>query len=141
MYNKLRILKKYCNEHGMKVNNTKTKFFVINGESGDSESFYVNGMIVEHCHSYMYLWSPFTCDGSVSAAVRWRAKKKLCHVLKFISFLKKKQRYSFYSKETGVWRSSSFNFSVRLWVMGWCRHVYKHTYILLLFSRTLLSIC
>ncbi len=63
--------------------------FVINGEAGDKVSFSVDGMIVEHCVSYIYLGSPFTCDCSGSSAVKLHAKNKLCHVLKFISFLKK----------------------------------------------------
>ena len=49
MYTKLRILKEYCNEYGMRVNSAKTKVFVINGEAGDKEPFNMDGMIVEQC--------------------------------------------------------------------------------------------
>ncbi len=89
MYIKLRILQKYCKEYGMRVNSAKTKLFVINGETGNKEPFNVDEMKVEHCVSYLYLGSPFTCDGSVSSAVKIHAKNKLRHVLKFISFLRK----------------------------------------------------
>ena len=98
MYTKLRILQEYCNEYGMRVSNAKTKFFVINGEIGDNDPFNVDGMVVEHCDSYIYLGSPFTCDGLVSSAVRLHAKNKLCHVLKFISFLKKNNDIPFIVK-------------------------------------------
>lgn len=100
MYIKLRILQEYCKEYGMRINSAKTKFFVINGGLGDKEPFSVGGtsMKVEHCDSYMYLGSPFTCDGSVSSAVKVHAKNKLCHVLKFISFLKKNNDIPFIVK-------------------------------------------
>ena len=98
MYEKLRILKDYCREYGMKVNNEKTQFFVINGGAGDVEPFQVGEMIVEHCTSYIYLGSPFTSDGSVTSSVKLHAKNKLCHVLKFISFLKKNNDIPFIVK-------------------------------------------
>ena len=82
----------------MRVNNAKTKFFVINGVAGDKDPFSVEGMIVNHCDSYVYLGSPFTCDGSLSSAVKLHAKNKLCHVLKFISFLKKNNDIPFIVK-------------------------------------------
>ncbi len=86
---KLRILKEFCDEYGMKVNAEKTKFFVISGGPGDAEPLRVDGLEVQHCTSYTYLGSPFTCDGSVSSAVKVHAQNKLCHVLKFVSFIRK----------------------------------------------------
>ena len=68
----------------MRVNNVKTKCFVITGERCGDEFFGVGEMMVEHCTSYTYLDSPFTCDGSVSCAVMLNAKSKLCRVLKYI---------------------------------------------------------
>lgn len=86
MYRKLRILQKYCNEYGMKINNEKKKqvCFVISDEGEDFEPFLEGGMTAEFCESYVYLSSPFTCDGSVSSAVKLHARNKLCYVLKFI---------------------------------------------------------
>ena len=41
------------------------------------------------CDHYIYLGSPFTSDGSISSAIKVRAQLKLCHALKFISFISK----------------------------------------------------
>lgn len=49
----------------------------------------VGDLVAEHCDSYMYLGLPFMCDGSVSSAVKERAKTKICQVLKFVSFITK----------------------------------------------------
>ena len=96
--NKLGILQDFCQEYGMKVNADKTKFFVINGEAGDREPLCVDGLVVEHCNSYVYLGSPFTCDGSVSSAVKEHAKVKICQVLKFVSFIEKNNNVPFIVK-------------------------------------------
>ena len=76
IYTKLRILKNFCCEYDMRVNNVKTKLFVIIGERCDDEPFGVGEMMVEHCTSYTYLSSSFTCDGSVLSAVKLHAKRK-----------------------------------------------------------------
>lgn len=49
MYRKLRILQKYCNEYGMKINNEKKKqvCFVISDEGEDIEPFLEGGMTAE----------------------------------------------------------------------------------------------
>ena len=73
----------------MKVNLAKTKFFVINGGAGDADPLRVNDLIVEHYNSYVYLGRHFTCDSSVSAAVRLHAQNKLCQVSKFVSIIRK----------------------------------------------------
>ena len=98
MIKKLRILKQYCNEYGMKVNHTKTKFFVINGSEVEKESLRVDDLIVEWCDKYVYLGSPFTADGSVSSVVREHAMSKIPHVLKFVSFMKKNSDIPFFVK-------------------------------------------
>ncbi len=80
---KLRLLKEYCQDYGMFVNNKKTKFFALNCSPEERRSFTVGGMVVDWCESYMYLGSIFTCDGSVSSAVANHARCKTAHVLKF----------------------------------------------------------
>ncbi len=99
MKEKMIILNQFCDEYGTKVNNNKTKFFVINDEAGDAAPFRVGQLVVAHCDSYVYLGSPFTCDGSVSSAVKLHAKNKLCHVLKFVSFLRKNNDIPFIVKK------------------------------------------
>lgn len=56
-------------------------------------------MIVNSCTSYLYLGSPFTCDGSVSSAVKMHAKNKLRQVLKYVNFLKKNNDVPFVVKK------------------------------------------
>lgn len=89
MIKKLKIVHRYCDEYGMKINVGKTKFFVINGNVDDKRSICIEGMVIDHCNNYLYLGSQFSSDGSVSTAVKEHAKAKLCHVLKFVSFVRK----------------------------------------------------
>ncbi len=89
MTHKVAIVQEFCENYGIKINQSKTKFFVINGEARDTEPLRVNGLVIDDCLSYQYLGSPFTSDGSVSSAVKIQAKEKICHVLKFVSFLRK----------------------------------------------------
>ncbi len=98
MMKKLCILNEFCDEYGMRMNASKTKFFVICGGPGDAEPFQVGDKTVEHCSHYIYLGSPFTCDGSVSSAVKLHARNKLCHVLKFVSFVRKNNDIPFIVK-------------------------------------------
>ena len=58
----------------------------------------MRGLVIEHCQSYVCLGSPFTTDGSVSSSVSVHAKNKLCHVLKYVSFLKKNNDIPFIVK-------------------------------------------
>ena len=96
---KKNILYEFGNEYGMKVNLAKTKFFVINGGAGDADPLRVNDLIVEHYSSYVYLGRHFTCDGSVSAAVKLHAKNKLCQVSKFMSIIRKNNDVPFIVKK------------------------------------------
>ena len=58
----------------------------------------MDGVVIDHCSSYLYLGSPVTSDGSVSSAVKAHAKGKMCQVLKFVSFLKKNNDIPFVVK-------------------------------------------
>ena len=46
---KLTLLQNYCNDYGMLINQSKTKFFVIHGNEADSEPLVVNELVVKHC--------------------------------------------------------------------------------------------
>ncbi len=91
----LSLMKRFCEEYAMKVNASKTKFFVIHGTPEDNESIHIDGLVVERCTRYVYLGSPFTADDSVSASVRAHADSKMGHVMKFISFLKRTMTFLF----------------------------------------------
>ena len=54
MIRKIEILKQFCSEFVMKVNQDKTKFFVINGGDGDADPIHVDDLIVNSCTSYLY---------------------------------------------------------------------------------------
>ena len=89
MLNKLSLMIRFCQDYGMNVNESKTRFFVIHGTREDNEALHVDGLVVERCTQYVYLGSPFTDDGSVSTSVRAHADAKMPHVIKFTSFLRK----------------------------------------------------
>ena len=98
MIHKVSLLKDFCQTYGMKVNQSKTKFFVIGGSPGDSHPLTVGDLVIESCNSYTYLGSIFTCDGLVTSAVKAHAQSKMSQVLKFISFLKKNNDIPFVVK-------------------------------------------
>ena len=99
MMRKMCLLKDYCTEYEMQVNQSKTKFFVIGGREGDREPLVVGDLVVEHCDTYVYLGSPFTSDGSATSAVRVHANSKMSHVLKFVSFVTKNNDIPFVIKK------------------------------------------
>ena len=99
MVRKLSLLCQFCRNYGMKVNETKTKFMVICGSDADRLPMIVDGLVVNHCHRYTYLGSPFTADGSASAAVKAHAQDKMAHFNKFVSFLQKNNDVPFIVKK------------------------------------------
>ncbi len=96
---KLSILYSFCRSHGMVLNSNKTKFMVVNGNNEDKEAIVYNDERIDYCDDYMYLGSPFTDDGSPSTAVKLHATKKMCHVLKFISFVNRNNDIPFFIKK------------------------------------------
>ena len=72
---------------------------MINGGAGDADPLRVNDLIVEHCSSYVYFGCHFTCDGSVSAAVKLHGQNKFCQVSKFVSIFRKNNDVPFIVKK------------------------------------------
>lgn len=99
MKQKLTLLNEFCVNNGMVVNNMKTKFFVIHASAEDREPFRVGEMVVEWCDRYMYLGSMFTSIGTLKSAIAAHAQVKMCHILKFVSFLEKNRDIPFYVKK------------------------------------------
>lgn len=99
MTHKLSLLKSFCDDYGMKVNELKTKFFVVGGSAEDMQPLRVAGLEVQHCRQYTYLGATFTADGSVHQAVRVHANTKAAHVAKFVSFIKKNNDVPFIIKK------------------------------------------
>ena len=86
---KLNILDKYCQTHGMQMNESKTKFMVINGSGSDMLPIKLTDITVKICQFYMYLGSIFTADGSTDASLRAHARDKKSHLNKLLIFLAK----------------------------------------------------
>ncbi len=59
MAGKVWLLKHFCNNYGMTVNNEKTKLFAINVGVKESARFILEGMTVKWCDRYTYLGSFF----------------------------------------------------------------------------------
>lgn len=99
MLHKLRLLKYYCDDYGMKVNEGKTKFFVVGVNEVYMEPLRVAGLEVQWLQQYLYLGSTFTTDGSLHQVVRAHALAKTAHVVKFLSFIKKNNDVPFQVKK------------------------------------------
>ena len=99
MIDKIKILNDYCKSHGMIINYSKTKFMVVNGDNEDKEPILYNDMVINYSKQYIYLGSPFTDDGSPSTAIKIHANNKMCHVLKFVSFVKRNNDVPFMVKK------------------------------------------
>lgn len=51
------------------MNESKTKFMVLNGDSSDREPFPQGDIIIKLCKSYVYLGAIFTADGSTASSL------------------------------------------------------------------------
>lgn len=98
MIHKIRLLNQFCASHGMKINESKTNFFVINGNNSDKEAMFVDDVSVSVCDHYTYLGSPFSADGSITTSIKLHAQNKMCHALKFVSFINKNNDVPFHVK-------------------------------------------
>ena len=92
------ILREFCDESGMVVNPSKTKFMVINGVSGDKAPLVSRDLTVENCDSYTYLGAVFTQDGSIKASVKEHVIVKQAHLMKFVAFVTKNADFPFWVK-------------------------------------------
>ena len=96
----IEILYEFCNSYGMIINSDKTKFMVVNGTAEDREPIVRNeNAVISYCKQYVYLGSPFTDDGSASTAIKIHASSKMCHTLKFISFINRNNDVPFIVKK------------------------------------------
>ena len=95
---KLNILDEYCQSYGMQMNESKTKFMVINGSGRDMLPIKLTDITVKVCQLYVYLGSIFTADGSTNASLRAHASDKKCHLNKLLIFLAKNRDMPFVVK-------------------------------------------
>lgn len=73
----------------MVINQSKTKFMVINGDAEDRATLEVGPVKIQNCDSYTYLGCVYTQDGRTTSAVEAQCKNKWPHVAKYEAFIKK----------------------------------------------------
>ena len=71
----------------MSINETRSKFMVINGAKDDKDTIQSRTINVKYCKSYIYLGAPITDDGSYITMMNLHVKEKLKHAIKFYTFL------------------------------------------------------
>ena len=84
---KLKYLEEYCDEYGMLINESKTKFMAILGSEEDRQPIQLASFTVRHCDSYTYLGAIFTADGNARNALALHVKEKTKQLNKLIIFL------------------------------------------------------
>ena len=96
--NKLGVLREYCDEYGMQVNESKTQFMVINGTPRDRESIVIGNLTVSHCTSYVYLGVIVTENGSATTSLKAHAAEKKKHLNRLNIFLARNYDAPFFVK-------------------------------------------
>ena len=92
---KMKSLMNFCEESGMELNESKTKFMVINGDDEDRSPLTVDGTKISHCSEYLYLGANFTSDGSMSSVMNKQVDKSMKHLHKFAMFTMKNRNMPF----------------------------------------------
>ena len=88
---KLTILQQFCEDSGMVINQSKTKFMVINGSNIDRAPLISGSLTVDTCEAYTYLGSVFTQDGKKESAHKCHLVSKqprTCHEVHVICYEK-----------------------------------------------------
>ncbi len=115
---KLQILDDFCQASGMRVNQQKTKFMIINGTRDDQLKPLVSETLrVENCDQYVYLGSFFPQDGKITTAVKLHQEAKQSHMYKLFFFCEK-SRIPFPGKDEGVPVCNDVSPDVQLRVMA-----------------------
>ena len=96
---KLGVLREYCKEYGMQVNEGKTEFMVINGDSTDRETIVVQDLTVKHCKSYTYLGVIVTENGSATSSLKAHVDDKKKHLNRLQIFLSRNYDAPFFVKK------------------------------------------
>ena len=99
MIDEFAILMEFCAKYGMKVNEVKTNFMVINGSGTDRQEFTVSGVTVRHTDSYIYLGSPITEDANINSVIRRHVKSRSADLNKYKIFCRKNETMPFIFKK------------------------------------------
>ena len=127
MIEKFAILMDFCKRYGMRVNELKTKFMVINGIKEDRQNFVIDNVNVKHTTSYIYLGSPFTENGSIKSVIDMHVKTRMSDLNKFKIFCKKNETmpYMFKKKVLEAAITSSLLYGCESWLSNHAKEVEK----------------
>ena len=117
---KLDRLGDYCKAYGMVVNEAKTKFMVINGDSKDKSNIVTEDFNIGYTNHYWYLGSPICDDGKVCSVVDLHVKEKPKQVLKFTSIIRTNCNMPFPLKKNvaEACTTTSFCYGSETWLTG-----------------------
>jgi len=96
---KLNSLIDFCEEYGMTLNATKTKFMVVNKEKPDAIPLTLRNITIEQTDHYCYLGEHFFSDGKSVSAIKRRAQDAQKHVNKLSIFLQRNRSMPFHLKK------------------------------------------
>ena len=115
---KIDVLLQFCEDHGMIINEVKTKFMIINNTEADKEDIIARqGLTIKYTEKYVYLGATITDDGNMNSVMKEHADMKNAHYLKFAAFIKKNINAPFYVKRQ-VFRAcilSTLLYSCEVW--------------------------
>ena len=96
---KIDILLKFCEDHGMEINELKTKFMIINHVEEDKADIIARpNLTIKYTRMYIYLGAVVLDDGNMANIMKEHAIMKNSHHLKFVAFIKKNANAPFYIK-------------------------------------------
>ena len=96
---KIHILKEFCSNSGMIINQAKTKFMTINGKEEDRQPLQSNNLVIEYCQKYTYLGAVITQDGNIASSVKAQCEAKRAHVIKFEAYVRRNTDMPFPAKK------------------------------------------
>ena len=96
---KVKILKKFCDDSGMLINESKTKFMVVNGNEEERRQLEVDSISIDNCEKYCYFGCMFTQDAKIRSAVKEQCRMKMAHVTKYEAFVRKNPTAPYEVKE------------------------------------------
>lgn len=96
---KVNIVLEYCSEYGMKLNDKKTKFFVINHTGNDKDPLVTQGNVITYCERYMYLGAWFTDRTNMNEVMKLHEAGSESVVNKFAVFCAANTDMPYYYKK------------------------------------------
>jgi hypothetical protein len=88
---KIKVLTEFCTDSGLKINEAKTKFMVINGAEAEKQPLKIESPNeeIDNCERCTYLGGIFTQKGDLLSAVKAQCNSKFPHIAKFEAFVRK----------------------------------------------------